>query len=371
MSAEHRTGTPGATVSELIFARIGEQLFPLQATPFALERDLQQLVAEHPELLAGAQMNPSAPRHFILVDTEVAIPDEAEGSGRWALDHLFVDQDAIPTLVEVKRAANSQLRREVVGQLLDYVANATRYWRATDLAAAFAARHGDQAHPVLSDLVGDDVDEETFWDRVIANLSEGRARLLFLADRIPTELQAIVEFLNERIDPTEVLAVELQQYRTPDGPQVLVPRVIGSTAAAKSTKRVSMTYVDLLAEASETFHQVERLLLAWAERVDAVTELTAKSRKFTSHDGVLYLYFYPTWETIEFTMTTIRSANPRAADQIADSLAQFSDRALSDKNPSVPVTRVIDQWQRFETEVLAPYIAARVAHSSRRSPESE
>jgi hypothetical protein len=358
-------------MSELIFARIGEQLFPLQATPFALERDLQQLVADHPELLAGAQMNPSAPRHFVLVDTEVAVPDEAEGSGRWALDHLFVDQDAIPTLVEVKRAANSQLRREVVGQLLDYVANATRYWRAADLAAAFAAQHGDRAHRVLSDLVGDEVDDETFWDRVIANLSEGRARLLFLADLIPTELQAIVEFLNERIDPTEVLAVELQQYRTPDGPQVLVPRVIGSTAAAKSAKRVSMTYVDLLAGASETFHQVERLLLAWAERIGAVTELTAKSRKFTSRDGVLFLYFYPTWETIEFTMTTIRSADPQAADQIADSLAQFSDRALSDKDPSIPVTRVIDQWERFGTEVLEPYIAARLAHSGRRSPESE
>jgi hypothetical protein len=356
-------------MSELIFARIGEQFLPLQATPFALERDLQRLVADHPALLAGAQMNPSAPRRFVLVDTEVAVPDEAEGSGRWALDHLFVDQDAIPTLVEAKRAANSQLRREVVGQLLDYVANATRYWRASDLAAAFAARHGDQAHRVLADIIGDDVDEERFWDRVIANLGEGRARLLFLADRIPTELQAIVEFLNERIDPTEVLAVELQQYRTPDGPQVLVPRVIGSTAAAKSTKRVSMPYVDLLAEASGTAQQVERLLLAWAERVGAVTELTAKSRKFTSRDGVLFLYFYPTWETIEFTLATIRSADPEAAGQIARSLAQLSDRALSDKNPNVPIARVIDEWERFETEVLAPYVAARLAHSSRRRPE--
>jgi hypothetical protein len=226
-------------------------------------------VAEHPELLAGAQMNPSVPRRFVLIDTEVAVPEQAEGSGRWALDLLFVDQDAVPTLVEVKRAANSQLRREVVGQLLDYVANATRYWRASDLSAA--ARHRDQAPRVLTDLVGEDIDEEGFWDRVVANLSEGRARLLFLADRIPTELQAIVEFLNERIDPTEVLAVELQQYRTPEGPQVLVPRVIGSTAAAKSTKRVSVPYVDLLAGASETARQVERLLLAWAKRNDAAT----------------------------------------------------------------------------------------------------
>lgn len=353
-------------MSDLIFARIGEQLLPLQATPFEFERDLQRLVADHPELLAGAQMNPTAPRRFVLVGTEVAVPDEAEGSGRWALDHLFVDQDAIPTLVEAKRAANSQLRREVVGQLLDYVANASRYWRASDLAAAFTTRHGDQAHRVLTALVGDDVDEESFWDQVIANLAEGRARLLFLADRIPTELQAIVEFLNERIDPTEVLAVELQQYRTPEGPQVLVPRVIGSTAAAKTTKRVSVPYGDLLGGASEAAQQVERLLLDWAERNDIATELTAKSRKFTSRDGVSLLYFYPRWETIDFTLATIRAANPQAAEQIAHVLAQFSDRALSDKEPSVPIARIVAQWERFETDVLGPYVAARLAHSSRR-----
>jgi hypothetical protein len=132
-----------------------------------------------------------------------------------------------------------------------------------------------------------------------------------------------------------------------------------------------MPYADLLAGASGTAQQVERLLLAWAERVGAVSDLTAKSRKFTSHDGVLFLYFYPTWETIEFTLATIRSADPQAAGQIARSLTQFSDRTLSDKNPNVPIARVVDQGERFETEVLGPYIAARLAHSSRRPSEIE
>lgn len=36
------------------------------------------------------------------------------------MDHLFVDQDAIPTLVEVKRSSDTRIRREVVGQLLEY-----------------------------------------------------------------------------------------------------------------------------------------------------------------------------------------------------------------------------------------------------------
>jgi hypothetical protein len=42
----------------------------------------------------------------------------------------FVDQDAVPTFVEVKRSSDTRLRREVVGQMLDYAANASAHWDA-------------------------------------------------------------------------------------------------------------------------------------------------------------------------------------------------------------------------------------------------
>jgi hypothetical protein len=35
-----------------------------------------------------------------------------------------LDQDAILTIVEVKRSTDTHVRREVVGQMLDYAANA-------------------------------------------------------------------------------------------------------------------------------------------------------------------------------------------------------------------------------------------------------
>ena len=54
----------------------------------------------------------------------MGIPGDEDGGGRWSLDHLFLDQDANPTLVEVKRSTDTRIRREVVGQVLDYVANA-------------------------------------------------------------------------------------------------------------------------------------------------------------------------------------------------------------------------------------------------------
>jgi hypothetical protein len=40
------------------------------------------------------------------------------------IDHVLIDQDAVPTFVEVKRSTDTRIRRGVVGQLLEYVANA-------------------------------------------------------------------------------------------------------------------------------------------------------------------------------------------------------------------------------------------------------
>ncbi len=56
------------------------------------------------------------------------MPSEEGGAGRWAIDHLFLDQDGIPTIVEVKRSTDTRIRREVVGQMLDSAANAVGRW---------------------------------------------------------------------------------------------------------------------------------------------------------------------------------------------------------------------------------------------------
>ena len=105
--------------------------------PYAVEDDFQRLLAEHPGLLAGDQFDREVPRKWLLVAREVAVASEQDGSGRWSLDHLFLDQDAVPTIVEVKRSVDTRIRREVVGQMLDYAANGTRYWPVEDLRASF------------------------------------------------------------------------------------------------------------------------------------------------------------------------------------------------------------------------------------------
>jgi len=185
-------------------------------------------------------MNGAEPRRWLLVSREMAVPSEQDGAGRWALDHLFLDQDAVPTLVEVKRSNDTRIRREVVGQMLDYAANAVVYWPIEALRAQFERNYptAEQAEQALTGLLLGESEPEQFWQRVRENLQAGKVRMVFVADAIPTELQRIVEFLNEKMETVEVLAIEIKQYVDQKGQQLktLVPRVIGQTARAKQQK---------------------------------------------------------------------------------------------------------------------------------------
>jgi hypothetical protein len=60
-------------------------------------------------------------------------------------------------------------------------------------------------------------------------MKKGKIRLVFVADKIPAELQRIVEFLNQQMNPAQLLAVKIKQYLG-QGLRTLVPRVISLTA---------------------------------------------------------------------------------------------------------------------------------------------
>jgi len=69
-----------------------------------------------------------------------------------SLDHLFLDEAGVPTLVEVKRSSDTRARREMVAQMLDYFNN--------ELGGADEPA-GENAYRVMSNVFGlDDEDEE-------------------------------------------------------------------------------------------------------------------------------------------------------------------------------------------------------------------
>ena len=56
-------------------------------------------------------------------------------------------------------------------------------------------------------------DPNEFWQRAEENLRAGNVRLIFACDQILPGLQRVIEFLNERMDPTEVLALRCAAYK--------------------------------------------------------------------------------------------------------------------------------------------------------------
>jgi hypothetical protein len=228
-------------VAGRIYLLDGEsKLIAMEESAYDSETLLQKLLADHPDLLAGEQINAEEPRRWLLITREMAVPGEQDGAGRWSLDHLFLDQEAIPTLVEVKRSSDTRIRREVIGQMLDYAANAVVYWPVEEIKAKFESRckdGGDDPDAELGDLLGEGGDAASFWQQVKTNLQAGRIRLLFIADEIPAELRRVVEFLNSQMDPAEVLAIEVKQFVS-EKLKTLVPRVLGQTETARQKKVV-------------------------------------------------------------------------------------------------------------------------------------
>ena len=218
------------------------KLQAMSEQPYNNEELLQKLLEDYPELLGADQLDATIPRRLLLIAREFGVPGEQDGYDRWALDHLFIDREGVPTLVEVKRSSDTRIRREVVGQMLDYAANAIVYWPLENIRSRFQAtceKKGELALEVVARFLAsepsDEAAVENFWSLVKTNLQAGKIRLVFVADKIPTELQRIVEFLNEQMDPAEVIAIELRQY-VGEGVKTLVPRVLGQTAMAIQKK---------------------------------------------------------------------------------------------------------------------------------------
>lgn len=253
------------------------RLIEMNESGYITEDHLQVLLAQYPNLIPGSQIDPGLPRRWLLISREFGVPDELNTGNRWSLDHLLIDQDGVPTLVEIKRSTDNRIRREVIGQILDYAANAVSYWSVDEIKYRLEERCKDQSKDMSEELgllLGSDGSADMFWERVKTNLKAGKIRMLIVADTIPKELQRIIEFLNGQMTPAEILGVEIKQFVN-DSLKTLVPRVLGQTAASENTKGKILRSEGSWDEASfmeqlsrktdETAITVARQLIKWAE----------------------------------------------------------------------------------------------------------
>lgn len=219
------------------------QLAEMKAQPCDSAHSLQQLLGHNSSLLAGEQIDPFDPRRWLSIATQLPVPSAVYDEERGVVDHLFVDQDAMPTLVQVVSSDSNNFWGLPIAKLLDYAAHGVSYWSISYLQDHFISYWRDQgreAESVLQDFLESalgadlafDPDGQLFWQQLQENLSQGKIRLVLISDRIPPPLQQLVEFLNQQMDHAEVLAVEINQYASDNG-KIIIPKLIGITPSSE------------------------------------------------------------------------------------------------------------------------------------------
>lgn len=193
-------------------------VLPANEELYQTEADLQHLIAENPQLLLRDPDDET--QHLYLIQQEHPLREAPGSPSAYSLDHLFIDQDGVPVLVEVKRSTDTRIRREVVGQMLDYAAR-IRTWTAEELRSLASLSQGIP---------------DTLWRDVEDNLKAERMKLIFVADAIPDSLAVLIDFMDRSMENIEVCGVEVRQYRTADGATLISSSVIGGTATQE--KRV-------------------------------------------------------------------------------------------------------------------------------------
>jgi hypothetical protein len=201
-----------------------------QAEPagFAAETEFQALVEETFGQVLATQSDAPA-----LIAREVPMPD----GGR--VDILAIDADGVITVCECKLQTNAGIRREVVGQVLEYAANLNGMSFREFRARVETRLSGGDLIDSMAERAGEDWDGEVWLDQVSSRLETGTFRLVVAVDKMAPTLKQTVLYLNGH-SPLPVLAVELQRGRY-GTTEVLVPTVFAEEQARRKVPTPSDT----------------------------------------------------------------------------------------------------------------------------------
>jgi len=188
------------------------------------EAQLQSFLAENPVLIPFEDTSDQILHPKVML-REAGLP----GSG--SSDIVGVDETGSVTVIECKLAANPEVKRKVIGQVLEYAAYLWRkpYSFLDDLAQK-------RLQKPLAQAVFDQLDEEARadWDepaliQATANrLLSSEFGIIIAVDSMNDELRRTIEFLTQGPSRLEAFALELTFFTSGDR-EILVPHLHGAT----------------------------------------------------------------------------------------------------------------------------------------------
>jgi hypothetical protein len=242
----------------------------VESVSYKVEADLQTLIANSPSIIPVEEIMNGAPP-FVLGVREFGLP----GSGN--TDILLFNEDGNIGVIECKLASNAEIKRKVIGQILEYAAY---LWTTSyeDLDAKVKTISGSSLAESMKNLAEKpDWDPNQFREDLQQNLQNGTFNLIVAVDHINEELKRTIDYLNECGNTAfSFHALELHKY-TSGSTEMLVPHMYGKIPQDKpllggSRFRSEEGFLEHAETnvSSETFEAVKGLL-DWAkENADRV-----------------------------------------------------------------------------------------------------
>jgi hypothetical protein len=176
---------------------------------YASEDQLQAMIGKFPNLLPGISADSFVCREF------------KTDSG--PIDNVIINAtDGSITLVECKLARNPEVRRKIVGQIIDYAASMHKL--------SFEEFHQCWKDRGGADLTSVETAKGPLSLGVKTNLEGARFTLLLAVDKINEPLKDMITLVNKKTDATfRVALIELKRHSTEDT-EILIPQTFGYEA---------------------------------------------------------------------------------------------------------------------------------------------
>jgi hypothetical protein len=208
----------------------GSKIRPIESSKFKEEAVLQSYLEQYPDLLPLDEVEDNPPP-LLAIGREVAVP-----SG--AIDLLFIDSDGLLTIVETKLATNPEVRRAVIGQIIEY-ASFVCQWDADHIerqANQYLASRTNGETRDLYQALKVEPDAEEVRAKLEENLRKGRIRLVIAVDELVEPLRSTVTFLNT-FSTFDLLILQLRDFELDAAKHVFIPSLFGYSGISKTEKQ--------------------------------------------------------------------------------------------------------------------------------------
>ena len=223
----------------------GKNIKPLEKTRFDLESDLQDYLENYPQIIPLDEIIENA-SELTCIGREVIVP-----SG--AIDLMFIDREGLITIVETKLVKNPEIRRTVIGQLIEY-ASFVSQWKSGDIDEVaysyLAQKQGGERASLFVGKFTDDIKHS-----IEDNLQNGKMRLIIAVDELNEPLRATVTFLNSHSN-FDILLLQVSSFEESEFKKVITSSLFGYAQKISGTQRSSKINEEIfLARCREGKHE--------------------------------------------------------------------------------------------------------------------